>query len=221
MASNIEAPAGSPAAPREDDYQALCAALTASARGRAFLAEYARRHRGAETETLLAAMARLEALVRTQADTGAAHADALRGEMRVLAGTIRAARPELNAAALPARAARLAVLLDLVERRLQALAEPITATADPAEAASLAVVPPPDEPELPIPTPAAARLPGFALAQRELAGSRPASVPTDAPAAQEPISRTAVATPVEGSAPPERFAALLALSEEERLALFT
>ena len=44
-----------PAAPSEDDYQAFCAALSESARGRAFLAEYARRNRNADTEVLLAA----------------------------------------------------------------------------------------------------------------------------------------------------------------------
>ena len=47
-----------PDAPDEDEYRTLCAALSASARGRAFLAEYARRNRNADTEALLAAIGR-------------------------------------------------------------------------------------------------------------------------------------------------------------------
>jgi hypothetical protein len=62
-----DATAGSPAPDmNEDDYEALLRTLSASAPGRAFLAEFARRNRAAETETLLAAMARLEAMVAAQ-----------------------------------------------------------------------------------------------------------------------------------------------------------
>lgn len=133
-------------APSEDEYQTFAAALSASARGRAFLAEYARRHRGADTEVLLAAFARLEALMRLQrADT--------RGELRALLASIRKARPDIEASALPVRAAKLALLLNLLERKLVALAE---ADAPPAADARLAVVPAPEEPELPIPSPIAA-----------------------------------------------------------------
>ena len=62
-----DATAGLPASDvSEDDYTALLATLSASARGRAFLAEFARRNRAAETDMLLAAMARLEAMVAAQ-----------------------------------------------------------------------------------------------------------------------------------------------------------
>ena len=50
----------------EPDYRAFCAALEASARGRAFLAEFARRNRHADTATVLAALDRLEAQVARQ-----------------------------------------------------------------------------------------------------------------------------------------------------------
>jgi hypothetical protein len=50
----------------EETYEALLATLSASAVGRSFLAEYARRNRAADTETLLAAMARLEAMIAAQ-----------------------------------------------------------------------------------------------------------------------------------------------------------
>ncbi len=142
------ASASAPGAPNEDEYQTFCAALSASGRGRAFLAEYAKRNRGADTEVLLAALARLESVMRLQREG----AEPLRSELRTLLGTIRAARPELQASALPVRAAKLAQLLDLLERRLEALAE-----VAPSELGDtrLAAVPQPDEPELPIPSPSA------------------------------------------------------------------
>ena len=54
-------------APDEGDYQVFCEALSASARGRAFLAEYTRRNRNADTEQLLAAIERLQLLVTSNA----------------------------------------------------------------------------------------------------------------------------------------------------------
>jgi hypothetical protein len=268
MANDAALPAEPPVRPSEDEYQTFCAALTASARGRAFLSEYARRHRGADTETLLAALARLEALVRAQARTGGAGAETLRGELRALVAAIRAAKPELAEAALPARAAKLARLVDLLERRLAAMAEPASVGPDPADApAALALVPAPDEPELPIPNPAAAQAPALALAHERAPAplpEKPASAaaipevswfdsapaapvaaeivsalppagepdfspeqpaPAAAPAAapvppapQQPQQMTRAAEALAGSDP---LAALLALSEEERLALFT
>ncbi len=56
-------PAGTPA---EDDYQTFYAVLAESARGRAFLAEHARRARQADTTTLVAAFERLETRLATQ-----------------------------------------------------------------------------------------------------------------------------------------------------------
>ena len=265
MANDATAPAQPSGTPSEDEYQTFCAALSASARGRAFLAEYARRHRGADTETLLAALARLEALVRARPA-----ADSATPELRKLLATIRAARPELEQSALPARAAKLAVLLDLLERRIEALAEP--ASAPEAVAAHLTVVPPPDEPELPIPTPAAAQ-PALTVAHERASPPLPANAearppgsaaiipevtwfdapppgavalelehdrspsPTMAekvaaltaqPAARLPEpARSAMppqkAPPVEPAKPPlaDPLAVLMALSEEERIALFT
>lgn len=156
-----EAKALVPAAPADDasarDYEALLEALSASARGRAFLAEFARRNRNADTERLLAAIERLE--------------------LRI-------------AARLP------------VEPAARSEAERMEGLR-----ARLAVVPPSDEPELPIPAPAALR-PVMTLAHDEKAAERPAPILPPAPAA-EPARR---ASPL---------AALLALTEEERLALFT
>ena len=51
-----------PGAPDEADYHAFCTALSESARGRAFLAEYARRNRNADTRPLLTAIERVKDL---------------------------------------------------------------------------------------------------------------------------------------------------------------
>ena len=152
---------------REDDYEALLAALSANARGRAFLAEFARRNRTADTEVVLAALKRLEERIAAQA------AD--------------------------------------------------TAPAD-AERPRLAVVPPPDEPQLPIPSPAAQR-PSIALAHSDAAANAAAAIPEvswfgDAPADEPdaPVAAPVAAKPLPAVEP---FAALMALTEEERIALFS
>jgi len=237
--------AAAPAAPSEDEYQTFEAALSASARGRAFLAEYARRHRGADTETLLAALARLEALVRAQR----AGAEPVRAEVRALVDAIRSARPEIAASALPARAAKLAQLLDLLERRLEAMIEP---AAPPLAAAPLAAVPPPDEPELPIPSPAAVE-PALTLAHDRGAQAQPAAPANDGsvaipevtwldgpPETGEPVETQPAVEPVTPSTaekvatladptrlpepaatPADPLAPLMRLTARERLALFT
>jgi len=62
-----DATAGTPASSvNEGDYEVLLTTLSASALGRAFLAEFARRSRAADTDKLLAAIARLEALAAAQ-----------------------------------------------------------------------------------------------------------------------------------------------------------
>jgi hypothetical protein len=221
-------------APREGDYQAVCAALSESERGRAFLAEYARRNRAADTELLLAALDRLTVLVRADA----AALDRLRGDLRMLLIAIRLARPEIDAANVPGKAARLTVLLDMLERRIDAMADTKSEIAAPANEtlgahampdepavedarARLAVVPPPDEPELPIPSPAgiqpptislvtsAAMMPQIVFVERAQPAPAEVAVPAAEPAATLLTLR------------PGALAAILALSEDERLALFT
>jgi hypothetical protein len=197
-----------PAAPSEDDFLALCAALSESVRGRAFLAEYARRNRNADTEALLVAIGRIEARLRADASA----VQRLRDDLRMLLIAIRLARPEIDAADPATQPAKLTKLLDLLERRIDAMAEvkPADATPDePAEAARahLAVVPPPDEPELPIPSPTSAQAPAIVLVH-DLEKTSAPSVPA--------VIEASVPAP-----PPDPLAALMALSEDERLALFT
>jgi hypothetical protein len=222
-----------PATPNEDDYQAFSAALTGSARGRDFLSEYARRNRNSDTQVLLDALSRLEAHIRTDRSA----AERLRDQLRMLLIAIRLARPELDAATVPVRAAKLRDLLDTLERRLDVLAQsdasepPPAAAPQPAQPeiarARLAVVPPPDEPELPIPSPAAPPpaivLVGAGIMASPFDGAasppKPKPVPEKTPA---PVAMPAP-TPRAATLPPpaDPLMALMALSEDERLALFT
>ena len=231
-----------PDAIKEDDYQVFCGALSASARGRAFLADYARRNRNADTEVLLAALDRLEARLRADASAVAR----LRDELRMLLIAIRVARPDIVSASPPAKIAKLALLLDLLERRIETMAEPApeqiapaeepdpqTIPPEPADAARshLAVVPLAEEPELPIPSPAGAQPPPVKLVRPidivpEVTLFEPAppeAVVEEQAAAPAPVQDIAAASPAPTPArPPESpLAVLMALSEDERIALFT
>ena len=53
-----------PALPAQGDYDAICATVMESARGRWFLQEYARRNRNADTRVVLDAIERIEAVIR-------------------------------------------------------------------------------------------------------------------------------------------------------------
>jgi hypothetical protein len=55
-----------PAPLRQDDYEAIEAAVMETEKGRWFLAEYARRHRAADTETVLQAISGLERLLQRE-----------------------------------------------------------------------------------------------------------------------------------------------------------
>jgi hypothetical protein len=57
-----------PLPPAEDDYDAICATMMESARGRWFLDEYARRNRNADTALVLAAIERVESAIRGERD---------------------------------------------------------------------------------------------------------------------------------------------------------
>ena len=175
--SNALARPPKPGGPSKDDYQLFCAALSANARGRAFLAEYAQRNRHADTKVVLAALDRLEALVARH--TPAPAADRIRQELRALLAAIRVTRPEIDDSAAAIKAAKLAALIAFVEHRIAAIVEPahehsalpdeLAALFMPAAAVAetarsgLAMVPAADEPELPIPSPAGTQPPPMTL----------------------------------------------------------
>ena len=106
----------------EDDYQSFSAALGASARGRAFLHEYARRNRHADTEVVLAALDRLESVARSQKT--APEAERIRQDLRALLDTIRSARPQIDQTPGAIKAATLAALIEFVQARIEALVQP-------------------------------------------------------------------------------------------------
>jgi hypothetical protein len=197
MANELARTQPPPATPNEDDYRALRDALSESGRGRAFLAEHARRSRDADTQALLAAIARLEARLRADASA----VERLRDDLRMLLIAIRLARPQIDDAGPAAQAVQLAQLLDLLERRIDALADARPAELTPPhseadERASLAAVPSPEQPQLPIPSRTGAQAAAIALIGTARLAARRAP-------------------------PADPLAAIMALSEEERLALFT
>jgi hypothetical protein len=79
------------------DYEAICAAVAATARGRWFLDEFAKRNRNSDTSQVLAAIARMEAAVvgeRAQQASREAHQE-VQIELLEMARTIAQARAEV------------------------------------------------------------------------------------------------------------------------------
>jgi len=223
-----------PGAPDEADYHAFCAALSESARGRAFLAEYARRNRNTDTRPLLTAIERLQ--ISLAADPAEPAEVLVKQKLQALLDDITMAQNEIEASVMAIRTAKLANLVAMVEHRLvEIMTAAMTGPApreplpkppldEPAEDARthLAVVPPSDQPELPIPSPAVAQPPPIALVRAEtvtadvaLPASHP-EIPADAPKPAPPVARDPKV-----SMPTDPLAAINSLSEEERLALFT
>jgi len=235
--------------PDEGDYQAFCEALSASERGRAFLAEYTQRNRNADTKQLLAAIDRLQSLVTTRATPQVS--EPVKQQLRDLLDEIVTAQCELEARILATKASKLAELIALVERRISDIltslradtespiehpppvSRLLDAPAEEAERTHLAVVPPPEQPELPIPSPAATQPPAIALVRSEemiaeVAFAAPPPAPRSQPAKDVPeaidirANEPNVAKPSEAKQLlPRPLASIMALSEEERLALFT
>ena len=221
-----------PGAPDEADYHAFCTALSESARGRAFLAEYARRNRNTETRPLLSAIERLQ--ISLAIDPATPAEVLVKQKLRALLDDITTAQNEIEASVMAIRTAKLADLIAMVEQRLvEIMARPTSSPApiepspppppppeQPAEdaRAHLAVVPPSDQPELPIPSPAA-QPPPIALVRTEVAIEE--VVFADEPKAAPPAPAAAPPIPPKAPMPTDPLAEIRMLSEEERLALFT
>lgn len=228
-----------PGAPDETDYHAFCAALSESARGRAFLAEYARRNRNAETRPLLTAIERLQ--ISLAADPAAPAEVLVKQKLRALLDDINTAQNEIEASVMAIRTAKLADLIAMVEQRLveimaRAMSNPAPREplppSPPEESAEeartrLAVVPPSDQPELPIPSLAVAQPPPIALVRTdttmvvEVAFAESQPVPVHEPKAVPPAAAPVPPAPLKAPTPTDPLAAIKMLSEEERLALFT
>src|SRR3974390_665423 len=256
MPTEITARTGLPQsdAPTEGDYEAFCEALSASARGRSFLAEYARRNRNADTEQLLAVIENLQATVAISTSPEAR--GPIKVQLRGLLDEIGAAQRDIEASVVAMRASRLAELVATVEVRImdimatpreepesQSKPEESVQSRNPdemPERSHLAVVPTPDQPELPIPSPLAAQSPTISLVRSETimaevtfieasgtpvapppAAINPAAVTIEMPvfeAVSNEKSTALVEMPGDAANP---LASIMALKEEERLALFT
>ena len=250
MATEISARAEPPQrdAQQERDYQAFSTALSASARGRVFLSEYTRRNRNADTELLLAAIDRLQAMLSAKKE--ARTSEPVRLELLALLNEISRARDELDASILTMRATKLADLVARVERRLTNIIgglaedreadiepqvpEPLVERIEKSDRTHLAVVPLPDQPELPIPSPISTPLPPIALVHTETTITEVAfgELPPSQDYVCEPVVTEAekldavagsVAAEPAASSPQKSdpLASIMALSEDERLALFT
>ena len=224
--------------PDEDDYQAFCQTLSASERGRAFLAEYARRNRNADTEQLLAAIEQLQSVMVAQP---APH-DLVKRQLRELLDEIGTAQCELDELLLATKTEALANLIARVESRISrilwslradAASEVETsppaseAPAEPAEESErthLAVVPVPDQPELPIPSPGASSPPTISLVRSdtELAEVAFIEAPPEQDVARSGQPVSGEGKPVDTNPPAAGpLSSIMSLSEDERLALFT
>jgi hypothetical protein len=226
-----------PGAPDDADYHAFCTALSESARGRAFLAEYARRNRNTDTRPLLSAIERLQ--ISLASDPATPAEVLVKQKLRALLDDINTAQDEIEASVMAIRTAKLADLIAMVEQRLVEIMAPAMSSPapreplpppppeEPAEEARtrLAVVPPSDQPELPIPSSAGAQPPPIALvrietAMAEVAFAEPQPEPME-PKAAPPAAAPIPPVPLKAPMPADPLAAIKMLSEEERLALFT
>src|SRR5688500_18751695 len=81
------------ALPADADFDAIHAAVRASVRGRWFLEEYAKRNRNADTATVIAAIERIEAVIRE--DHGQHATQSLRVELLEMARAIAQTRAEV------------------------------------------------------------------------------------------------------------------------------
>ena len=116
---DAEPVSASPAAmPAQTDYDALCAALGATARGRAFLDEHARRARQKETALALQALSRLEEQLRKR-DTEAEGTARFHGELRALRSAIVSARTNFTRfEGMLAKRETVMALFDMLELRI-------------------------------------------------------------------------------------------------------
>ena len=239
----------------ESEYQALVEALSESARGRGFLAEHARRSRGAETNILLTAIERIEAQVRPRP----AVPDAAYDELRRVLDDLRAARARIEAGGAAPKAEQLAALLDIMQRRLAKMLAPAASNQpgmQPAPETAAPAAPPrpaaarwleePLEPPpavndagppprpaavhgdtAPPPIPLAAGLETGAPSAPvfEIEAEIKAAVDADIESRMKrPPAPLAAAEPVPAPAiesADDALAAIMALSEDERIALFT
>lgn len=238
---STEAAALAPGEPAgEDEYRAFYAVLAATARGRAFLDEHARRMRHAETGVLLAALKRLESQVAAQA-ASPAPAPPMLAEVGAVLETVRSARAQIDAVQLSATVTQLVSALETVQRRLSALlpAPPAPVSAGEREpvrpafalaitavaAQALAAAQPEDEPIKVIKAGSMPPPPVFAGEDFSACGDVSTGAgdefSSDEAETAESTADLQIANAPAPASDEDPLGPLMALSEEERLALFS
>lgn len=123
------------------EYEAIEAAISVTERGRWFLAEHARRNRGAETEMLLGAIARLERTVT--ADRGHEAFGHLRGNLLDMADAISRTKAEIAAISAPdheqTRLTQASLALDDIVRETERATSDILGSAEAIQEAAWAL----------------------------------------------------------------------------------
>jgi hypothetical protein len=118
-------------APMPADYDALCAALGATARGRAFLDEHARRARQKDTALALQALSRLEEQLRKR-DTASEATARFRGELRALHSAVVSARTNFTRfEGMLAKRETVMALFDMLELRITEMLAEVPGDAEP------------------------------------------------------------------------------------------
>ncbi len=205
MPSVTNPPAPLPHGMSDVDYEAIEMAVTETVRGRWFLAEFARRNRGAEVKLMLDAMGRLEDLVTRQAQAAALPPSA-DPSIRLMVQRIKEIAASLEAAARAMRESGLeAAVWEPVDQQARAVAGLMRAGAPAAPASGQAAI-----------GQAASQLAASQLAASQLAA--PASEP--AAAAGEPRRLPRVDA---RSADPrlQAFSGLDGLSLPQKVSFFT
>ena len=93
--ANTPAPISETLPPSEAEYDAICAAVMETNRGRWFLSEYARRNRQADTQVVLSAIERLESVIRSEPATQSI--DRVRFDLIEMAKAIARTKAEIAA----------------------------------------------------------------------------------------------------------------------------
>lgn len=150
---------------REAEYDAVYAAVTATDRGRWFLNEFASRNRTADTQTIVAAIARIEAAMRGEAAAPAANNLATEQststtDLAAIAAIVERLQAVLGDTGKPAVALLLRELADRVARSIEAArggrAPP--PASGPLESAALIRSESPHPPAVEVPAPAEDRV---------------------------------------------------------------
>jgi hypothetical protein len=216
----------------EDPYEALLAVLSATARGRAFLAEHARRSRHVDVEALLSTLERLEHGLAPQAPSPSDSVERRLDELSKRVESLCDAQPAFDLVGLANNIVRLTELIESLHGQLQGKAQ------SPAPAKPAVSTPPSPKAAVAPPSLALSAVVAQALAgaaeEPELRVFKAGSIPPpvrfagfdfspdapDAELAEAVPGRSAAPAPSRSADMPDPLAPILALSDEERLALF-